>query len=91
MRIVKTTLARGHMLFALADGRYMYVQGEMTLGMKFYADKGFAWYWIEEPKRTIYLLTDANIIRQVTDGEKDELAVAITEYYRDKEFQVIVE
>ncbi|MBR4813273.1 MAG: hypothetical protein IKZ69_05140 [Lachnospiraceae bacterium] len=26
-----------------------------------------------------------------TDGEKDELAVAITEYYRDKDFQVIVD
>jgi hypothetical protein len=36
-------------------------------------------------------LKDADIIREVTDGEKDELAVAITEYYRDKDFQVIVD
>lgn len=91
MKIVKTTLARGHMLFGLADGRYVFVQGEMTLGMKFYAEKGFNWYWIEEPTRPIYLLRDADIIREVTDEEKDELAAAITEYYRDKEFQVIVD
>ena len=91
MKIVKTTLARGHMMFGLADGRYVFVQGEMAMGMKFYASKGMKWYWIEEPKEAVYFSSDTDIIAQVTDEEKDELAVAITEYYRDKDYQVIVD
>ena len=91
MKIVHVDLARGHMLFGLSDGRWAYVQGEVTPGKKFYADYRGDWCWIHKPARTIYLLSDSDVIAPMGDADKDALSAAIGEYFSTTEFKVIVD
>jgi len=91
MRIVDVNLARGHIVFGLSDGRWAYVQGEMTLGGKFYADRRGTWCWIRKPARTIYFLSNAEIVAPMDHADKDALSEAIGEYFRDTEYKVIVD
>ena len=91
MKITDVDIARGHLLLGLSDGRWAYVQGEMVLGMKFYADYRGKWYWIRKPKGTIYLLADDDVIAPMGDADKDALSAAIKEYFRDTKYRVIVD
>ena len=91
MKIEKVEVSRGHMLFGLSDGRWAYVQGELVLGMKFYADYRGDWYWIHKPTRRIYLLSNCDIAAEMNGAEKDALSAAIGEYFSTTEFKVIVD
>ncbi len=89
MTVKNMMMTRGHIVLWLDGDRFVYMQGELTLGHKFYVDLPVDWYWIKKPLRNFYFLKDEQIIRTVTPLEKKDIIAAVNERNRREEFQIV--
>lgn len=89
MTVKNMMMTRGHIVLWLDGDRFVYMQGELTLGHKFYVNLPTDWYWIKKPVRNFYFLKDEQIIRKVTPPEKKDIIAAVNERNRREEFQII--
>ena len=91
MKIINLTVARGHLILWLENGRFVYVDGELTLGQKFYVTGGRTWQWVGQPSPTIQFLRDMKVIAPVSAIEKPRIMAAVNQFNKTHEFQILLD
>ena len=89
MKIINLTVTRGHVVLWLENGRFVYMDGELTLGQKFYVTGGREWQWIGQPSPTFQFLRDMKVIAPVADFEKPRIFAAVDKFNKTHEFQIL--
>ena len=89
MKIINLTVTRGHVVLWLGNGRFIFMEGELTMGQKFYVLGGRDWYWVGKPSETFQFLENMNVMGTVSAAEKTQVTAAVAQFNKENEFRIL--
>jgi len=91
MKIMNITVARGHLILWLEKDRFIFLDGELALGQKFYVTGGREWYWVGKPSESVQFLSSMDVIAPVSAAEKPQVIAAVEQFNQSNEFQILLD
>ena len=89
MKIMNLTVARGHLILWMENDRFIFLDGELALGQKFYVTGGREWYWVGKPSESVQFLSSMDVIAPVSTAEKQQVVAAVEQFNKTNEFQIL--